>query len=405
MKFSVVNLGCKVNRVESDTIAAQLREAGWEEGSDADVVVVNTCTVTAEANHKTRKAIRQSLVRHSHARVFVTGCAAAINAAEIEAMDSRVSCVLKDQVVKRCLQTGGMQGCVPASGTLRVGGAYPTRVGVKVQDGCDNACTFCIVHTARGAATSPPFDACVDQVRALGQAGVREVVLTGIDLGAYSFEGKGLADLVLAMRSVASKTRLRISSIEPSTISEAFVDVLATANGMVCRHVHIPLQSGSDAVLHAMGRHYGAQEYIDIVGGIRAAIPSLSLSTDIIVGFPGETDADFRATIDVVKQCGFSRIHVFRYSPRQGTPAAAFPLQVPAEVKAARFDELSKLAYDMRIENARSRIGSRERVLVEGSGRGMTESYFNVQMPQDAKPGSLEEYVLRDITEDGCFLV
>lgn len=402
MRFCVVNLGCKVNRVESDSIAAALQAAGWTSGSDADIVVVNTCTVTAEADRKTRKAVHQALERHPGAQVIVTGCAASLDPGVYERMSARVAYVDKARVVQACLEHEDPQH-EPAEVPLRVGEGFPTRVGIKVQDGCDNACTFCIVHVARGPATSVPIEQCVRQARSYAQAGVRELVLTGIDLGAYRSDGKGLADLVGALRAAVPETRIRISSIEPNTIDDALVDALSSNDGMVCRHLHIPLQSGSSKVLREMARRYDAHAYRARIESLRQAVPGIAITTDVIVGFPGETDEDFSDTLQMCEACGFSRIHVFRYSRRAGTPAAERTDQVAPEVGMARARKLDALAAQLRSADAASRVGSVERVLVESDGRGMTESYYPVTMNGSYRAGDLVAVRLAHVGKDGCF--
>ena len=260
MKFSLRNLGCKVNKVEADSIGAALLAAGWVlVDESADVAIVNTCTVTAEADRKTRKEVNRAVAHNPGAPVLVTGCAAVIDPEAYEALSPAVRVVEKGNVVAECLELTG-EAYIHEPRLLRVGEEYPTRVGVKVQDGCDNACTYCIVHVARGKAWSVPVQQVVDEVQAYAQAGVHEVVLTGIDLGAYDSQGTSLADLIVQLRSIAPETRLRISSIEPVTIDDALIEVLASQDGMVCRHLHVPLQSGSSKVLHDMARRYKAEE-------------------------------------------------------------------------------------------------------------------------------------------------
>ena len=404
MNFAVVNLGCKVNRVESDAAAAQLLAAGGRAvtEAEADLVVVNTCTVTGEAEKKTRKAVRRALRANGHARVVVTGCAAALDAAAYKALDARVRVVPKAglaQALEALLAEGGAPdapssehmpapgaadppstppaACAPdawpAGALLRTGEGFPTRVGVKVQDGCDNACTYCIVHVARGRAVSRPADQVVAECVAYARAGVREIVLAG--------QGE-------------PPCRFRISSIEPRDVDDALVDVLATAEGRVCRQVHLPLQAGSDAVLHAMARPYRCADYVALVDRLRAACPSLSLSTDVIVGFPGETGAQFEETLDVARRCGFAKIHVFPYSKRAGTPAAARSDQVPAQAKAARAATLRALSNELRAADFARRAGTTELALVEEGGVAMTESHYRIRAPRPALPGSLVPVVL-----------
>ena len=385
-------------------MGAALLAAGWEAVDEgADVAIVNTCTVTAEADRKTRKEVNRAVAHNPGAPVFVTGCAATIDPGAYEALSPAVRVVEKSNVVAECLGLTGKE-YVHAPALLRVGDEFPTRVGVKVQDGCDNACTYCIVHVARGKAWSVPVQQVIDEVQAYARAGVHEVVLTGIDLGAYNWQGTSLADLILQLRSLAPETRLRISSIEPVTIDDALIEVLASHDGMVCRHLHVPLQSGSSKVLHDMARRYNAEEYLVTIEKLRAAIPQLSLSTDLIVGFPGESEEDFAASLELARACHFSRMHIFRYSKRDGTPAAERVDQIAPEVKAERMERMQNLAKELRNTEARERMGSQERILIEGDGRGMSESYFEVHVPETAQRGALVDATLRDYNEkDGTF--
>ncbi len=442
MNFAVVNLGCKVNRVESDDVAAHLAARGAETPeADADLIVVNTCTVTGEAEKKTRKAVRRALRANDRARVVVTGCAAAIDRAFYENLDERVTVLGKAELGKlwegedgyhvgepalsphgaagelagpastRAAQEGGgaargvgpaSQNGAPASSLLRFGPSFRSRVGVKVQDGCDNACTYCIVHVARGRATSRPADDVVAECVAYAQAGAGEIVLTGINLGSYCDGAKRdpaavrLADLLRLLLDATAHAacRFRISSVEPRDVDDALVDILAASDGRVCRHLHLPLQAGSSKVLREMARPYDAPRFVALVERLYAAVPELALSTDLIAGFPGETDAEFQETLDVARACRFAKIHAFPYSRRDGTPAAARADQVPPAVRERRAAALRALGDELRAQEYARRVGTVERVLVESRGRGTTESYFEIPVPPDAQPGTLRELVL-----------
>ena len=318
MNFAVVNLGCKVNRVESDAAAAVLLAQGASPAreEDADLIVVNTCTVTGEAEKKTRKAVRRALRTNPTATVVVTGCAAAVDAAFYESLDERVECVAKAALSARVRKLANDMGArSPLVASLPVGAGFRSRVGVKVQDGCDNACTYCIVHVARGRATSRPADEVTAECVALAAAGVREIVLTGINLGSYCDGAKRDASamrLAGLLRRLLGETerlrapgelpcRFRISSVEPRDVDDALVDLLATADGRICRHLHLPLQSGSSKVLREMARPYDADQFRALVERLHAAVPGLALSTDIIAGFPGETDVEFQETLELAR--------------------------------------------------------------------------------------------------------
>ena len=456
MNFSIVNLGCKVNRVESDAFAAGLLARGCvETDGAADVVVVNTCTVTGEAEKKTRKAVRRALRDNPAAQVVVTGCAAAIDADTYLSMDpAHVHLAGKlevDQLLDRLVGPLGHGAQV-----LAVGEGFHTRVGVKVQDGCNNACTYCIVHVARGRATSRNADDVRAECIALARAGVREIVLTGINLGSYRWVAEGSAaagssseagEVAAAaagrdahapalaaapaarpaplrldglLRQLLADTadihepgepacRFRISSIEPRDVSDGLIKLMAASDGRICRHLHLPLQAGSTKVLREMHRPYTAEQFGALVEKLYAAMPQLSLSTDIICGFPGETDDEFAETLNLARACRFTKIHVFPYSPRRGTPAAARVDQVAPEVRSKRAARLRALADELREADRARRVGTVELALVEESGVAMTESYYELPAPSapaappavpapsadlawsGAKPGSLVE--------------
>lgn len=435
MNFSVVNLGCKVNRVESDSFAATLIAQGGKlvPEAQAQLIVVNTCTVTGEAEKKTRKAVRHALRASAHANVLVTGCAVAIDAATYEAMSARVEVVPKGEVAARIesiVQEKEHESNLQVSqascrGDLEIARSgedgesastalmFRTRVGVKVQDGCNNACTYCIVHVARGRATSRPADdiarECINRTR----EGAREIVLTGINLGSYcdgdrhSAQAVRLADLLKRLLDATASlhaedelpVRFRVSSIEPRDVDRDLIDLLATSSGRICRHLHLPLQAGSSKVLREMARPYDAQRFLALVAELRQRVPGIALSTDIIVGFPGETDAEFQETLNVARTCRFEKIHVFPYSLRAGTPAAERLDQVPAPVKTERASTLRALANELRVQGLAERAGTTELALVEEGGVAMTESYYDLPAPEGATPGTLIELMLPACSE------
>jgi threonylcarbamoyladenosine tRNA methylthiotransferase MtaB len=246
---------------------------------------------------------------------------------------------------------------------------------------------------ARGKASSVPAHEVFDQAYQLLNEGVQEIVLTGINLGTYESEGYTLASLceeVLALSQ--GKTRVRIGSVEPLDVTDELMSVLARNEGKVCRHLHLPLQSGSTPVLYAMGRPYTAHEFVMLVERLRKKVPEMSLSTDIIVGFPGETEVDFNATCAMARACRFSKIHVFPYSPREGTPAALMPNQVDAATKAARAKTLRALSRELEQADCAARKGTTEWALVENNHRATTESYHDVAVGTHLDPGSWLTY-------------
>ena len=389
-RFCIINHGCKVNRVEADTIATYLAARGGSLSgeSEASVVIVNTCTVTGEADKKARKAVRHALKEAPGALVVVTGCGAAIDPHGYELLGEHVRVIPREQLLASAKPKGNVG--------LRSGDEFRTRVNLKIQDGCDHACTYCIVHVARGKAKSVPSKSVITEAEAYFAAGVKELVLTGIDLGSYRSDDMRLANLVGRLIESADAqidaggppARIRASSLEPMSISDEFIELMAQSNGRVCRHLHIPLQSGSSKVLAEMARPYDATWYAKLVERLYARMPMMSLSTDIIVGFPGETDDDFECTMDLARECRFSKIHVFPYSRREGTPAAARLDQIPPELARARAARLRALSDELRSADCASRSGSTELALVE-TRFALTESYHEIAIPQGSSTGSL----------------
>lgn len=409
-KFHITTHGCRVNRVESDAIAAKLIAAGWESAplEEADIALLNTCTVTGEADHKNRKAIRQALKRQA-GPVLVTGCAINIAAADYEAIDARVSCeVDKEMVANRALDLmlgDDAYAAAAFSDITAYGEGFRTRGQIKVQDGCNNACTFCIVHVARGRAHSTDPACVLEEARTLVAAGARELVLVGIDTGAYRWDDMGLAELVDMLLSKTDVGRIRIPSIEPQSVTPELIELMSRANGRLCRHLHLVLQSGSSKVLREMARHYDAEKFAALVEQLRAAVPGIALSTDIIVGFPGETEEDFAATCEMVERCGFMKLHIFPYSKRPGTPAAARDDQVDPQVKNRRVEELTALGEKMALADMQRRVGTVETVVVERPGRGTSESFHEVRFAEQLELGALVPMRFTGVdTERGCLI-
>ncbi len=434
LSVAFTTLGCKVNRAESERIAAQLlgRGVAVSDPDAAEIIIVDTCTVTGEADAKARKAVRRALGRPRQPLVVVTGCLAALDSQGLAQLGERVVVEAdKTRVAERVVAALGVSGDAPGRGgsshtPTRVGEAFRTRATVKIQDGCDCFCTYCIVPYARGVPRSVAFETVLREAEALVAAGVAEIVLSGINLGRYESDGRDLADLVRALDALGV-ARLRLSSIEPPDLSERLVGALGEATS-TCAHLHVPLQSGSDAVLSTMGRAYGIAEFERWVERAREAIPGLALTTDVIAGFPGETDEDAERTAQACERIGFSKLHVFRYSAREGTPAASMP-QVPAPVRAERAERLRELSDRLRREWLAGLVGGDVEVLVErteaqgarkdsrASGpdgpfaEGVTREYARVRIPlgsESAMHGPQVGEVLHArvacVAEDGVLL-
>ncbi|MCL1879572.1 MAG: MiaB/RimO family radical SAM methylthiotransferase [Actinomycetia bacterium] len=414
LSFAIRNLGCKLNRAESDQMAASLEAAGLHatEAAVADLILINTCTVTAEADAKTRQAIRHALNINPTAWVVACGCAVAIDAASCQTLGERVRAVADHSAAVTAalalLDLAGQGVPEPPALEQVLAKSQPgqnvecserrmagqrilprQRVDLKIQDGCDGQCSYCVVRKARGPSRSLAAAGLIKQLTAIAASGIKEVVLTGVNLGSYQDGSLGLAGVAEELMGHCPDLRLRLSSLEPNDLSPDILALIAASDGRLAAHLHLPLQSGSDAVLAAMRRPYNAADYASIVEAARRIVPRISLSTDVIVGFPGETDADFQKTMEFCRQMAFMNIHVFRYSVRPGTEAAAIADQVDAETKKVRAFQLRQLARQLTLEDIRRRIGSSEKVLVEKPGLGRAESYHLVRMPHDLPVGAL----------------
>lgn len=401
-------LGCKVNRVESEQIASELLGMGVElaEEDAADVVVINTCTVTGEADAKARKAVRHAAALPLGPVVVVTGCLASMEAPAIEALGDRVIAEPdKAAVSGRVADSLGVERAAGNGDAARPGSgdtAFRTRAPLKIQDGCDAFCAYCIIAHARGLPRSEPLANTVALARSWATAGVPEIVLTGINLGRYSDEATG-ADLASVVEAVAATgvPRIRLSSIEPLDLTKRLLGVLS-ATDAVCEHLHVPLQSGSDALLARMGRGYTLAQFEERVYAAREVLPGLAVTTDLIAGLPGETAEDAAATLAAVERIGFAKLHVFRYSARKGTPAAEMQEQVPPAVRAERAAALRAAGNRLRAQYIAGRVGSHAEVLVEtvadGIATGTTRDYLSVTFVagEGVCPGALVDVVVED---------
>ena len=385
MHYIITALGCKVNQYEAQAIETLLHAHGFTaaaDGEPVDLIVVNTCAVTAEGGRKSRQMIRKLREEHPQALCAVCGCwsqlspedAASIGADVVHGSGSKQAFV--DDIL-RAFREHAPVTCVDNPfqrfdfEPLPAGAAYGrTRAMLKIQDGCNHRCTYCIVWKARGPERSVPVESVLEQVREAQEAGVPEVVLTGVNLGAY--DGKSATDehveideLLEAIMERTTIAHVRISSVEPMDISERLLKVMARYPQRIAPFLHLPVQSGCTATLHRMGRPYSAEAFEDTVRMIRANLPQASLSCDVIVGFPGETDEEFEESLALCRRVGFSRMHVFRYSKRPGTLAADMPDQVPPEVMAERSRRMRDTAQELAIADARRRVGTVERAVLE----------------------------------------
>ncbi len=389
INFSIHTLGCKVNQYESERVAGGLRRLGWGQvdfSSRANVYIINSCTVTAIANHKSRQLIRRALKNNPDALVVVTGCYADSDRdeiAQIEGIGLIVGNEKKSELPRLVAERLGF--CKPnGAGEDAIIMPLHTRPLVKIQDGCNQFCSYCIVPHVRGDLWSRPEAEIIGEVSRLVAGGAQEIVLTGIHLGLYGVgAGNDLGELLARLIDIRGLGRIRLSSIELNEVTPKIIELMATS-GKICSHLHIPLQSGSDRVLLRMNRHYTATDFIERTGELKEKIDDLALTTDIIVGFPGETEADFADSVRLVEQVGFSKLHVFKFSPRAGTPAADFSEQVPNNIKNERSSRLIDISKRQSAGFAASYIGKNLSVLVERKQgdylSGISDNYIRVHI-------------------------
>ncbi|HIE28986.1 TPA: tRNA (N(6)-L-threonylcarbamoyladenosine(37)-C(2))-methylthiotransferase MtaB [Candidatus Poribacteria bacterium] len=408
--IAFITLGCKVNQYDTQVMREIARQSGYEvvsESKSADIYVVNTCTVTHASDRKARQTIRKTKRLHPNAKILVTGCYADSDGKNIEEIEG-VTLVFGNYR-KKCLaeylrKLGGFgndASSLSESPHLNRNVPYPpfhssittfdgqTRALVKIQDGCNTFCTYCIVPHVRGRMTSRPIDDIVREIEALAQNGYKEVVITGIHLGAYGKDIQNsvtIADVLEQIHPIDGIERIRLSSIEPMDVPDDLIERIALLP-KVAPHFHLPLQSGNNEILKLMGRRYTVEEYACLVGKIRATFPDVGITTDIMVGFPSETDAQFNDTYNFIKEMAFSRLHVFRYSPRRGTPAASYPGRIPAKVSATRSEAVRELGHRLAEEFHTQMLGKVMEALVEDSREGkdnlltgFTGNYIRVLM-------------------------
>lgn len=410
IRVAFTTLGCKVNQDETAGMQVLFAQAGFDLvdfNDQADVYIVNTCTVTHLGSRKSRQLLRQARRRNPASLVVAVGCypqAAWQELDELEEVDLIVGNSHKTELVplvKSALTGSGQRVQVeeltdfcdlPAA-------IYSNRhrATLKIQEGCQRYCTYCIVPRARGKLRSMPQEKIMVKAQELVKAGYREIVLTGINLTSYGREGQGVGSLATVIKSIAPQVnpaRIRISSVEPTDFTPELIQAVQD-NANVCRDFHIPLQSGSNAVLQRMGRQYSADEFLALTDSLKAQFDLPSISTDIIVGFPGERDTEYSETVDLVRAVGFSRLHVFRYSPRPGTPAAAFAGQVAPQSANLRSSQLITLGQTLAADYARLLVGKKEVLLLEESSTllpgwvGYGERYMRIHCTSEASPGSL----------------
>ncbi len=388
IRVALDSLGCKLNQAETELLAKQFTEAGYRlvsPADEADVYVLNTCTVTHIADRKSRHWLRLAHRRNPDARLVATGCyaqRAARELAQIEGVDLVLGNEQKPHLLQLLEESGYLSRPAYAQGDLTSGAhaGFRTRALVKVQDGCNDLCSYCIVPLVRGREKSLPVGQIVAKVRHRVADGNKEVVLTGVKIGSYSYNGVNLRELLEHILAETDVARLRLSSLQPQEISPELIALWH--DNRLCRHFHLSLQSGSDSVLRRMKRRYSISDYRQSVSLIRALVPEAAITTDIIVGFPGETSAEFKQGDKFCQELGFARIHVFPYSSRPGTPASRMPNQVADRVKKQRSQRMLALAKESAQSFSRQFLGRTMPVLWEkqtdGTWSGHSDNYIKV---------------------------
>jgi len=431
---AIETLGCKVNTFESELILESLKARGWRVargGEPADLYIVNTCTVTREADRQARQAVRRLIRRNPEAMVVVTGCYAQMDGAacgRIPGVDLvlgndrklDLASYLPDLEAGRLprVLVGDLNEHVSLPEQILTGFEAKTRAFVQVQQGCDQGCTFCIIHRARGPSRSLPMTRVQRQVERLVLNGYREIVICGVDLGAYgadlvAADGAARTDLTTLLKGLAGlpleeEFRIRLSSIDPAHISDGLIELLA-AHPVLCPHLHLSLQSGNPLILKRMKRRCSPAQVYERVARLREAIPELVLSADLMVGFPTETEQQYRDTEELVRALDIAYPHVFPYSERDGTPAARIPAdrQVPVLVRKARAARLKEVGRQVRARIFRDRLGTTVRALVEGGAAPVWRARGPDYLPIDLlgaglepRPGGFINAIIEDFDHD-----
>ena len=402
MKFYIHTLGCKVNTYESNVIKDKLINSGYIEGTqdDSDIYIINTCTVTNTSDNKSLKVVRQVKRNHEDAIIIVVGCMSQVNSHLLDELD--VSIILgnsgKSDIVKYIEEYKKNNKPIKFIDNIMekefedmcLNNFDKTRAYVKIEDGCENYCSYCIIPYARGKVRSKDNNIVIDEITKLVNDGHKEIVLTGIHTGHYGSDiNYSFSNLLKDIEKIEGLKRLRISSIEITELDDEFLNVLENSKILV-DHMHIPLQSGSNKILELMNRKYNKEYFIDKINKIRTIRPNISITTDIIVGFPGETEELFKETIDTVNKIRFSKIHVFPFSLRKGTKAEELPNHLDNTIKKSRVKELMELSKELEIEYFNKFINKEVEFLPEiykdGNVMGHTGNYLLVK-----KKGNIDE--------------
>lgn len=412
MKIAFKTLGCRVNLYETDALASRFKAAGYEivdADEDTDIFVVNTCTVTNQSDQKCRQALHQIRRQHPESLIVATGCM--VNHRKNELLENKTVDYAIDNERKYALfniidkhfkgeqvDPEGLDvdlfGYQPAFDT------FHTRSLIKIHDGCNNFCSYCLIPMVRGRATSRSDKDIYDNIRSVVDHGFKEIVLTGVNMGRYQYQDVNFEGLVENILNIDGDFRLRISSIEPDNFSDRFLRLFE--NEKLAPHMHICLQSGAENTLKSMRRHYTAAEFKNMCERIKTTIPDFNITTDLIVGFPGETEEDFLESAELCREIGFSHIHTFKYSVRNGTKAATMPNQIPEKIKTERSAVIRNISSENKKRYFEQMIGKQQKMLIERiSSDGIAQGYGENYIPMRLKGKHLEKNTFVDVIVDG----
>lgn len=409
MKFTIYTFGCKVNQYESNMMKEQMLHHNFsytKEIDNADIYIINTCTVTNTADQKCLKLIRRYLRKYPNKISVVVGCSAQNNMMKYSSLGINIllgnknKSYVAEYVLNYLNDRQNYQAIVSDRNLpfedMMLNDFDHVRAFMKIEDGCDNFCSYCIIPYVRGTVRSKDFSLVLQEARCLAQ-NHQEIILTGIHTGHYFSQGHDLSDLIVELSKIPELKRIRVSSIEITELNEKFLDVLKKCPKLV-DHLHIPLQAGSDKILKKMNRKYDLAYFADKIAKIRSIRPNISLSTDIIVGYPGESDADFAETISNAQKFNFSKIHVFPFSPRSGTVAAQDVEQIPENIKKERVKKLMSLSQKLEKAYYKQFKGKEGDILIErykdGKSYGHTGNYLEVEIPEELEIGHIYKRVL-----------
>lgn len=410
MKFNIVTFGCKVNQYESNMMKERMLSSNFfyvENISEANIIIVNTCSVTNVADKKCLKMIRRIKREYPNSILVVAGCSSQNKQEIYENLDidilignkdkSKIDILLKEYIKTHKRYVKFYNDRKLDFEDMLISDYNHIRAFIKIEDGCDNFCSYCIIPYVRGSVRSKNFETVIKEAKLLTQKGHKEIVLTGIHTGHYMDNGYDLTDLINELSKIEDLLRIRISSIEITELNDKFLNMLST-NKKVCDHLHIPLQAGSDEILKKMNRKYDLKYYEEKIKKIRMIRPDISITTDIIVGFPYETDKLFNETLEFSRKMNFSKIHVFPYSIRLGTSAANMPNQVDESIKKERVKKLMDLSEIMEKEYYNKFVGKELDILVEECDNnvsiGHSSNYLMIRLNEKLEVGQIYKRII-----------